>query len=508
MIYGLPKDKPVQEQNDKLREYVYDHFTEDKIMMTYIIGDYTTSYSIYLIIQQLKLKLRHYTNYLLEYGTRPTKRKHFWNVVKIDLINFTQQQLDQREQEYKLSLHLTDKSSGYGFIVCRSMSDKHVVLSHFKRVKNEYSRWIVLKSAPSPSEIQWENLNVPIQFKIAFRVLVYVVFILVFLVFMTPASFLKYFNTVLGGDDLTGFRRDLVRNYLPPLLLLLYQSVILPEFIKILVANEKHISKSKQTLSAMHKYLIFNLVYVFLVPAVGYSVLDLLIGAFSEGFQTWQVRLTESIAHTGYFFSSFIIHQTFLKSGLDLLTPLRLIQIKLTQISAVTDEEKLLAYSAPTYSWDYQFAIAVTNLTIVLSMCIIYPVILGLGVMYFFIRYGIHKYLVMCVYYVDPKQSGVRLLRSILRYFHLCILIFQIVTASQLILHDSGEIKAVGSVVFFISIAIFLFFNRQTSRLLHYFRRKLLRRSLSSDNLPTVTRDPKEYIHPIQILQENEKLTV
>lgn len=508
MVYGLPKNKNVQEENDRLRDYLYRRFGEEKIMLSYVMGDYTISYQIYQELKQLKLKLRHYQQFVIEYGIRPTKRKHFWNVERIDLISQIEEQICNKEQEFSISLHLKDKTSGNGFIVCRTVNDKYTILSHFEREKKTGYRWLILKQAPPPDEILWENLNVPIQFKILFRIFVYVAFILLFLIFMTPASFLNYLDTILGSDDLTGYKKVLVKNYLPPLFLLIYQAVILPQFINIIVTQEKHTSRSKQTLSAMHKYMIYNLVYIFLVPAVGYSLMDLLIGAFEEGIRAWQIRITESIAHTGYFFSNFIVHQTFIKSGMDLLTPLRLLEIKITQISALSSEEKLLAYQAPEFNWSSQFAITLTNLVIILSMGIIYPVMLGLGVMYFFMRYFVNKYVLLCVCYINHHQVGVRLLRAILRYFSLGILIFQAVTVSQLMLHDSDIIRGFGSAIFFASLAVFIFCNRKTARLLQHFKRRVLRKALTIDSIQTVNRDPTEYMHPIQKILNSETVNL
>jgi hypothetical protein len=177
MIYGLPKNKDVQEENERLRDYLNRRFGEENTMLSYVMGDYTISYQIYQELKQLKLKLRHYQQFVIEYGMRPTKRKHFWNVERIDLISQTEEQIRIKEEEFSISLHFKDKTSGNGFIVCRTVNDKYTILSHFGKEKNSGYKWIILKQAPPPDEILWENLNVPIQFKIMFRIFVYVAFI-------------------------------------------------------------------------------------------------------------------------------------------------------------------------------------------------------------------------------------------------------------------------------------------------------------------------------------------
>lgn len=392
-----------------------------------------------------------------------------------------------------------NSNTGFGFVVMKSSLDRDYVLNNFITSDSTLNAnsWI-LKIAPSPKEIIWENLNLDARYMTLIRFLMFVAFLLVFLIFMTPMVFLNYITEILQDLSVYFLLKRFLSNYISPLILIFYQTVVLPYFVYFMVKYEKHIERSKETVSELKRFLIYDLLYVFFFPIVGLSFISMLSSLYNEGFSQWKIEVAKSISHSGYFFTTFIIHQTFLSQGIELLSPLRILTIKLRQFSAVTQEERDLAYQASEYLWAYQYSQSLTNFVIVSSIAIVYPIILPFGVLYFLVKMMVHKYLMLCVYHINPKASGNRLFKSILTVLIVAILMFHLISASQLIICGFKSIRGLGIAVTVISIVLLVLSIRKIHALIKMLKRQIAVDSILSVSEPLMHSDPKEYIHPIE----------
>lgn len=89
---------------------------------------------------------------------------------------------------------------------------------------------------------------------------------------------------------------------------------------------------------------------------------------------------------TGMFFTIMIIHLTFLKNGSDLLQLPKLVRVKVRQLLAITEKERLIAYEAYEFRWGYEYGISITAFYIVIAFSVAYPLILVFGCIFFFMR--------------------------------------------------------------------------------------------------------------------------
>lgn len=423
-----------------------------------------------------------------------------WPCKKKDAIKYYEEQIHIHNVLYDKALEdYYNSNTGFGFVVLRTQSDRDYVLNNFATsdtTLNAHS-WI-LKIAPAPREIKWENLNLDLRYMSLYRCLMFIAFLLVFLIFMTPLVFLNYMTIILQDLNLYQLLSRFLSTYLSPLLLILYQSVVLPHFVYFMVSYEKHIEKSKETVSELKRFLIYNLLYVFFFPIVGLSFMNMVTSIYEEGFSQWKLDVAKSISHSGYFYTTFLIHQTFLTQGFELLSPIRLLHIKIRQWRAVSDEEKDLAYRASEYLWAYHYAQSLTNFVIVSSIAIVYPIILPIGLMYFVVKMMVHKYLMLCVYYIDPKSTGNRLFKSILTCLIVAILIFHLITASQLIICGFETVRIFGIVVSVLSIVLLVFSIKKIHALIKMIKKQVTNESVMSVSEPLMNSDPREYIHPIE----------
>lgn len=290
----------------------------------------------------------------------------------------------------------------------------------------------------------------------------------------------------------------ILKNYLSSLLLVIYQSAILPPLVNFLVKREKHVDKSLETLSAIHKYLLYNFLYVFILPIFNISFTYLVYNIFTYGFSKWQTSLAESMSHAGIFFTNFIIHQTFINQGIDLLAPLQLIKRKFKLLYAITAEEKPPAHQSDEYSWHRQYAKTIVHFCIILCTSVIYPLILPFGLLYFFVKYAVQKYCILCVRYVDPYRIGTRLFKEIMKALLMAIVVFQWIASLQLVICNSKKLKILGMVIGLSGLVIFVLTYRRTKKFIKLIKKQLIRDTVVNINEPLLVTDPLGYMHPIE----------
>jgi hypothetical protein len=173
--------------------------------------------------------------------------------------------------------------------------------------------------------------------------------------------------------------------YLPSLLLLIYQQVILPEAVEFLVEREKHAYKHDEVSSGLRKYLFYLMFYIFLYPLLGLKFIEF-IGIFFESDNNWQEEFAENINATGQFFTIFLVHETFVKNGWDLMVSGKYFKSKARALLATTDAEKLLAYQAEFFKFDLELAISINVFIIACSFSVVYPIILVPALSFFTLR--------------------------------------------------------------------------------------------------------------------------
>jgi hypothetical protein len=316
---------------------------------------------------------------------RPTK----WTFTcrKIDLIRDTHTRINEAKGNFiRETQQARDSSTGLAFVVCKTSAERDRILREFKGGDDECKsrRWKLYRGV-HPSEINWENLDKPRTLTGIVRVFMDIAFILLFLVFITPTLFLQFIGDILTDLNMNAFLEGFLSQYITALLLLIYQSVIIPFFINTMVTLENHEVKSKQIISAYKKFTIYNIFYLFLLPAVGIAFMDLIVGLIT-GDKAVQRGLALGITRSGQLLLNFMIHQVFISLPLGLLNIGRLISVKLNAKKALNQYERVRAYEYGEYFWPYEYATIMTIFVILLCMSVVYPLILAIGMLYFTIR--------------------------------------------------------------------------------------------------------------------------
>lgn len=273
-LRGFPQDKPAEEIQYKILEKLKREFN-DQILAVYVVPDYTDSYQAYLDLNEAKDKLRYYqVKYEKSLSShrekRPMIRKHLF-ARQIDAINHFEKLIQKHQSKYQTSIpNAKTANTGFAYLMCKTPSSAQHIKKNFQRSIDELNSfmWFV-HTAPAPHEIKWENMRHNFLVIRGKRILLLIFFIFLFFVWVTPTGFLKFTNDLISDFTARFYFSSIFSQYLPTLILLTYQNVILYYSINYIVSHEKRTSLTMETISRFEKYLIFMAFYVFILQALG-----------------------------------------------------------------------------------------------------------------------------------------------------------------------------------------------------------------------------------------------
>jgi hypothetical protein len=421
---------------------------------------------------------------------------------KVDALNYYQEQEEISIGKVK-SHRIVGKAfnCGYGFVVCNSKETAQTIMQQFQSsIEKNYmgcKEW-ELQPAPAPRDILWENMGSMPKLTFALKWMWTILFVILFMVVLSPPTVLALINTLLDTLGVTDLVAALLFQYLPSLVIFLYQRVLVPEVIKFMANREQHLTNSGVMKSRLEKYLLFNVIFAFIVPLLGLQAVDLIITFVKEDVSLWNERFAERLENTGQLFTIYIIHLAFLSNGFDLLQLMRIVRLRINLRGKITEQEKMRAYKPDRFNFGYHYAMSLTALLIVLSFSIVYPLIIPFGLLYFCIKvsasqYFTHKYNMLCFYYVDQVTSG-DIGRYALNYFNAFILFFQLVTVGLLMLEGSKGLIIAGGVFITVSLVVFIMFLLFGERLCQV---PIEPTYLEDPEITILYKEAIEYRHPV-----------
>ncbi|OMJ85705.1 hypothetical protein SteCoe_12895 [Stentor coeruleus] len=432
VITRIPTNFPPEFLNFKILKMLQSKYGSG-VLSVYTIPYFQPSYKLFLELEEARQKLRYYEYDFNKSGKRPETISK--SLKKVDAITYYEKKIAKlitKTSESKIQgLHT---NSGRAYIICESQKlIKEIIDFRVERdpvIKTEDWRF---KAASNPADINWQNVGQKKKFGVISKFLYNFIFLGLFLILLTPTSFnsliQEFFDSIGASELLEG----IVGVYLPSLLLLIYQQVILPEAVEFLVEREKHAYKHDEVSSGLRKYLFYLVFYIFLYPLLGLKFIEL-IGIFFESDNDWQKEFADSINAAGQFFTIFLVHETFVKNGWDLMVSGKYFKSKAKALLATTDAEKLLAYQADFFKFDLELAISINVLIIACSFSVVYPIILIPALSFFTLRYFVHKHNLLAVFYVDRNSSAYPTLFTVLCGIAAAVFSMQVLTAATLIL--------------------------------------------------------------------------
>jgi Uncharacterized integral membrane protein len=125
---------------------------------------------------------------------------------------------------------------------------------------------------------------------------------------------------------------------------------------------------------------------MFLVPALGMQTIEILDRTINDNFENWSKEMAARINATSVWFMVYIVTQTFLINGKDLLQITRMLQVRFLLFRAISQREKYNAYLPEPMNYPLNYGTSLTFFTTVFVYSVSYPLILLFGSGYFWLR--------------------------------------------------------------------------------------------------------------------------
>ena len=383
-ISKLPRQFPPEFMNDQVKSILVSKYGEG-VISVYTIPYYEIAYKYYLKLEEYEQKLKFYEKELNDKGVEPSmwtkdlKKVNAIEYCKSEIVGLQEKIRDNKET----GIHT---NSGHAYVACKNqMLVKEIIEFRIERQHELLTEQWRFKGASNPTDIIWKNVGHPRTLSLLQKIFYNGIFVALFLALLTPAFLnsliLDFFESINAAELIGG----IVGVYLPSLLMLVFQQIILPEAVEFLVEREKHTNRHSEVTSGLQKYLFYLIFYIFLYPLLGLRFVEL-IGIFVDSDVDWEEEFAESINSTGQFFTIFMVHETFVKNGWDLMVTGKYFKSKAKALIATTEEDKARAYQAEFFKFDLELAISTNALIISTSFCVVYPLILIPALTFFTMR--------------------------------------------------------------------------------------------------------------------------
>lgn len=370
---------------------------------------------------------------------------------KKDELEVCKQKEEELMKKVQAAAHVDAKviNSGTAFVVTGSKVEALALYDQLRAGKIpdpelQSRKWRV-SFASGADNVLWECLaptGCTLTFK---RVLLNVIFFLVAFIFMTPTGFLQYIKLIFGSFA-SGSAVGFIEQYLPTICMFIYMDILLPFFIEKLVKFEQHRTHSEARISAMRKYTFFFVVYLYLVPLIGFQIVELIDVLNSGDTGSLLTKMESRFTKTGLFFFIYMIHMTFLKNGGLLLSAGIFVSRKLGERKALLPATKARAYWTAEFNIPRDMAMTLVCVLMSLSFSIIMPIIVPMCALFLLGKTAVQKYNLLTINYINPTTRGQLVFGAIISFL-VCILALQWLTCFVLIITNFASWIALGSIV-------------------------------------------------------------
>jgi hypothetical protein len=195
MLEGLPKDLVSHEHSPQLLAVIREVFSEAQ--GAYIVPDYAAAYRTSLLVKQTKETLANTKQREAVTGKEELLRPKLC-AGKVKAVEFLTSKIAQLEATQTEELDKgRNKTSGQAFIEFSSAAGATLAQLTFRAQKwaegNAYGMSkLEVRHAPSTEELNWHNLDANASKVRVMKVVYQSLFVLIFLIFLTPAAVLAY----------------------------------------------------------------------------------------------------------------------------------------------------------------------------------------------------------------------------------------------------------------------------------------------------------------------------
>ncbi|CBZ53423.1 hypothetical protein NCLIV_032100 [Neospora caninum Liverpool] len=271
---------------------------------------------------------------------------------------------------------------------------------------------------------------------------------------ISPVAILNELTPIVESIDEQLIEHRLTRltitAWLPPLILLLINSVVQPLLISYVAAGSGYWLKSVETAYTVHGNIVFQILNTLVIPLLSLSSIDSVLRImYTNEIRDWSLILGFTLMHSsGSFALRYLLNLTFLGTANEMLQIFPLIMSRIDTYFYGSAERR-------KYPFDigYAYAQALSVFTLVLMFSVVVPLILPLGILYFCFRFKVDKYNYMFHVYADLDfNSNGHLAVTAIKYMLFAVAFLQFAMAGFFVSQDDTWMPVAGGFMLFISL--------------------------------------------------------
>lgn len=284
-----------------------------------------------------------------------------------------------------------------------------------------------IEAAPYVEDVVWENIGVSYNQKTYWLMISVALTCAIILFWTIPTSFVVSLSKVDSIKRNWAWLAHVVKDnpwidsvleQLSPLMLSV-MSALAPIIFGILSKREGHATGSQVTTSLLNKLVAYQVFLVFLLPIIGGTLIDSIMGQSKKGeslkASTLITEVSIAIPQQSSFFITFLIVQTFLNLTLEFLRITPIIKAAIYSVFApkLTPREResswfgLSPLSSPgDFAATDGISQYYTVLIFTLVFCGVAPIMSYFSFIYLFLSEVVYRWGVLCVYDPSPNSDG------------------------------------------------------------------------------------------------------
>jgi len=323
-------------------------------------------------------------------------------------------------------------SAGVAFLIFATPEAQQDVLRDPNVLaRTRAQRWSILP-APPPGDLQWENLSVSTRQQRAREIAFSSLIFLLCWVLVCPVTLWDRLHFLLGVDQLNNdsLFRALILGYLPPLVILGINSLVIPQCIWYAAKWEGWWRKSENQRRILDMNLAFMVINSMVIPLTCFNSLQALVEHMMLTPMTqWNTSLGGTFLNSsGSFALRYMINTSFLSTAAQLLQIPQTVATKYHLAFAVIERDEVMANRRWPFDFGFWYACCLSAFYICISFSVVVPLILPCGTIFFFLKYYLDRYnFAHGVFAVDMESQGA-LARAVEKYmwsgisfFHFCM---------------------------------------------------------------------------------------
>ncbi|GAB9472404.1 D-lactate dehydrogenase [Globisporangium polare] len=341
-----------------------------------------------------------------------------------------------------------------------------------------------IEAAPYVEDVVWENIGVSYNQKTTWLMISVALTSAIILFWTIPTSFVVSLSKVDSIKKKWPWLARVVNDnpwigsvleQLSPLMLSV-MSALAPIIFGILSKREGHSTGSQVSTSLLNKLVAYQVFLVFLLPIIGGTLIDAIMGQSKEGeslnFSVLLKKVSIAIPQQSSFFITFVIVQTFVNLTLEFLRTTPIIKAAIYSVFApkLTPRERespwfgLSPLSSPG-DFDTTDGISqyYTVLIFILVFCSVAPIMSYFSFMYLFLSEVVYRWGVLCVYDPSPNSDGA-FFPSLYRFCIGALIFSQVIIATLLGTKEVALPATFSLFLPFLTVLFHLFINARYPR--------------------------------------------